>query len=407
MAIRVYVEEAGCDRRQLDIEKIRRYLEANGYELVSDPAKADRILVSTCAFKEKEEKESVSRLRSLRKYGGEILVYGCLPDIAGDRYPEFDDLPHVAPRDIETIEAYFEATEVPFAEVENANVIPPAALDVARARRLLAARAVTWGESVRAVVGRGSRRLRAVLARPERPYFLFVCRGCQGSCSYCAIRRAIGPVRSRPVEEIVTEFRRGLDEGYRTFRILGDDPGCYGDDISESLPRLMGALFDAGGSAGGNDTAPRFEIREIHPKNLLRDHEAMLDLDGFPMISRILCPAQSGSDRILRLMRREHSAEDLLSALEAIRRRSPGLTLDTQVIVGFPTETEADFGETLEFLRVGGFDSAVVFPYHDKLGTVSSTLPGKVPDDVIRRRVREALVRLRRAGIAAHTSCPS
>jgi tRNA A37 methylthiotransferase MiaB len=91
--MKVYIEAAGCDRRQLDTESIRSYLEANGYELVSDPSQADRILAVTCAFKKKEEDESIRRLRSLRRYGKDILVYGCLADIAAGRYQEFDEIP--------------------------------------------------------------------------------------------------------------------------------------------------------------------------------------------------------------------------------------------------------------------------------------------------------------------------
>jgi len=414
MAMRVYVEAAGCDRRQLDIQTIRTYLLANDYELVDDPAKADKIVVSTCAFKAKEEDESVRRLRSLRKYQADILVYGCLPDIAGERYPEFDDLPHVAPREIETIDRHFEGITTPFAEVLEASTLTHQKLDLVRVRRRIES-GLAPGPDFRQARALGLKRIREVFAKPEDAWYLFVSRGCVGSCSYCAIRRSIGRVRSKSIHDVVGELRRGIAEGYRTFEILGDDPGCYGVDIEASLPELLSALLDAaaaeeaepGARASLNgDTPIRFRIREIHPRFLVRYHEEMLNLPGFSRVDNVLCPVQSGSDRILTLMQREHTADELLGAIQRIRELSPDVTLDTQIIVGFPTETDAEFHQTLDTIKAAGFDSVVVFPYHDKVGTVASKLADKIADSEIERRMRAAFRFFRHEGIAAYYSCP-
>ena len=408
MATKVYVEVAGCNRRQLDVESIRRYLTTNGFELVDDPAEADRILVTTCAFKKEEEEQSVRRLRALRKYPGEILIYGCLPDIAGERYPEFDSIPFVAPREIETIDRHFEGITVPYAEVPEANVIAQRAPILKRAKRRIEGGAIPWDEILHVVQSRGAPGSRGIYAKQEKPFFLFVCRGCQGACSYCAIRRSIGHVRSKPVDQILAEFRQGLDEGYRTFGILGDDPGCYGVDISESLPSLIEQLFAASDAyESDKDAAPiRFQIREIHPKFLVRHYREMLDLPGFSRVENLLCPVQSGSDRVIQLMERQHTSAELLETIQAVRQRYPGVTMDTQMIVGFPTETSAELQETLDFVKAGGFHSVVVFPYHDKVGTASSELDGKVPPDEIRNRMRHAFSFFRHEGIAAYYHCP-
>ena len=244
-------------------------------------------------------------------------------------------------------------------------------------------------------------------------FSLFVCRGCLGLCSYCAIRRAIGSVRSKTVDEVLEEFRRGVEEGYRTFNILGDDPGCYGLDIEASLPELLSALFEASESlesragASSNDSAPiRFRIREIHPKYLIPYHQQMLDLAGFSLVDNVLCPIQSGSDRVLQLMEREHSAADLFQALQRIRERYPDVKMDTQIIVGFPTETADDLERTLDFVRDVGFDSVVLFPYDDKEDSSASALEGKIPQAEIRRRMRGAFRYFDRAGIKAYSKCP-
>jgi tRNA A37 methylthiotransferase MiaB len=220
-------------------------------------------------------------------------------------------------------------------------------------------------------------------------------------------------VRSKPIDEVVGEFRRGVDEGYRTFNILGDDPGCYGIDLSTSLPQLLSALFEASQSLElhvgeqPNGSRPiRFRIREIHPKFLIPYHAQMLDMEGFSLVTNVLVPVQSGSDRVLQLMEREHTAADLLQALQRIREQCPTVKLDTQVIVGFPGETEADLQQTLDFVRAARFDSVVLFPYDDKEGSEASLLGSKIPQAEIRRRMRRSFRYFDRARIQAYSKCP-
>lgn len=413
MALKVYLEEAGCDRRRLDAATIRNYLEANGYSLVGDPSSADRILAITCAFKQDEEDESIRRLRSLRKYGRDIVVYGCLADIASDRYTEFTDLPSVSPREIETIDRHFETHGVAFSDVPQANIIERRDSDLMRFRRSIESGTVPLRKSLSRAVALMRPRPKVAFTTRNDGFNLFICRGCLGSCSYCAIRRAIGTVQSKPAEDVVAELIGGLDAGFRTLSILGDDPGCYGADLSSSLPELLDALFTASDSwsSGAADrvlpTEPiRFHIREIHPKHLVEHHQAVLELPGVSHLGGILCPVQSGSDRILDLMQRSHTASELLQAIRRIKARRPETELSTQIIVGFPSETEDDLARTLEYVSDAGFSSVVVFPYDDKQDTVSSGLPGKIAPREIERRMHTALRYFRTHGVPAYRSCP-
>jgi tRNA A37 methylthiotransferase MiaB len=214
------------------------------------------------------------------------------------------------------------------------------------------------------------------------------------------------------VDDILAEFHRGVDEGYRIFNVLGDDPGCYGVDLSSSFPRLLDALFDASRLRGGSGQLHattgniRFHLSEIHPKHLILYDRELLGLPGLPMLKNILIPIQSGSDRVLQLMEREHSAASLLQTLHRIRRRCPGVRLETQIIVGFPSETDSDLEKTLDFVRSARFDSVVVFPYHDKEGPFASKHDAKIPPEEIQRRMRSAFRYFRRARIRAYDSCP-
>lgn len=407
MATKVYIDVAGCKRRQLDIQTLRNYLEINGHTLVENPEDADRIVVSTCAFKQKEEDESVNRLRFFRKFGRDILVLGCLPDIAGERYREFADFHKVAPREIAHVDRYFEHDTVKFAQVAEANLMRRNSVDIVKSlKRKLQSGALFNRDFFAETAHAGVNRLKELMCAPEESWFLFVCRGCHGKCSYCAIRRSIGPVKSKPIARVVEEMQAGLQAGYRDFSILGDDPGCYGLDNRESFPQLLDALVEALPAAAAATPGIRFHIKEIHPKFLIGYATDLIGRPGFRLVRSMLCPVQSGSDRILQLMQREHTAGGLRQVLQQTRCAHPQMTLDTQIIVGFPSESDDDFHATLEMVRTSGFNTVVVFPYHDKEGTEASGIGEKVSQAVIRKRMGNAFSYFRRHGVKPYYSCP-
>lgn len=413
MSLKIYIDPAGCNRRQLDLKTIRTYLESNGYILVDRPEYADRILVGTCAFKKLEEDESVKRLRLLRRYDSDIVVYGCLPDIAEERYREFSDIPKVAPKEIENIEKIFPGDKKRFAEIRDDNLVGAKKNQIFKSIvKVLQIEPAIDREFWHRMLSSGRKKIKDVLSPPVTPYYLFVCRGCRGLCSYCAIRKSVGDVRSKPVAVVVDEFRRGLSEGYRDFTILGDDPGCYGLDIGSSLPELLQALFAVSAEEGLTDSAAVaghkvvFRLNEIHPKFLIPYTDDLLAMNGLSFFDSILCPIQSGNNRILQLMQREHTAEQIAETLLKIRAIQPEAIFNTQIIIGFPTETEEEFRDTLHFVAGCRFSSVVVFPYDDKTGTDSEQIYEKVPAKVIQRRMREAFRYFASEGVAAYYKCP-
>jgi tRNA A37 methylthiotransferase MiaB len=411
---KVFIEEAGCNRRQLDIKSIRNYLESNGYELVARPEDADKILVATCAFKKLEEDESIQRLRHFRKYGAKMFVYGCLPDIAEDRYREFADIPHVAPREIEKIELLFPGSTKSYAEVADNNLIGKKSNNIFKSIvRTVQTKPTMDREFWHRMIASGRKKVTDIISPPVTPYYLFACRGCLGKCSYCAIRKSIGSVRSKPIATVVTEFQSGIKDGYRDFTILGDDPGCYGVDLESSLPELLQALFAAGAeieASKNRKSAARgeiiFRLNEIHPKFLIPYAEKFLAMERFSSVRSILCPIQSGSNRVLELMQREHTAEQFEEVVQQIHTQQPETVFNTQLIIGFPSETEEDFHESLDRVARCRFNSVVIFPYDDKYGSDSSLLPEKVPANVIQKRMRQAFQHFAKAGVTAYYKCP-
>lgn len=404
----VYIDPAGCNRRLAELFRIQNYLQKNGYQIVRHPGKARLICVGTCAFKKEEEEESVSRLRRLtERFTAEFLVMGCLADIAPDRFREFSHLPHVSPRDIHRIEEYIPACRIRFSEVPDTHP-QSVRFSVCAIPRLFMRKARRRGiEGIIRSVGVLSDHVRRS-ALASRTGKLIVGHGCQGRCSYCAIKHAIGTVSSKPLSTIREELHELLSAGFRSITLIGDDIGCYGLDIHSSFPELLRTLLETceAHRCTGIQNEISFGIYELHPKWLLRYRRELIDILHSKRIAKILCPIQSGNGRILELMHREHSAEDLLEAFTEIKRTYPNVVLTTQIIVGFPSETQEEFVDTLSFIRKVCFQSVVLFPYHEKECTPASRLPDRVPEKVIQNRLWTAVKELRKAGIKTYFSCP-
>jgi MiaB/RimO family radical SAM methylthiotransferase len=385
----VYIEGDGCNRRLLEVEKIKAYLEQNGYCLVNNPKTADYIVLSTCAFKKKEEDQSVSKIRDFRKYDGEMLIYGCLPDIAPQRYKEFEKINHLAPKDLENIDQFFEGIQIKFNTAREENVIENKFND-----------GIENG-------------FNNIFNPSGMNFYLYICRGCRGKCSYCAIKRSIGSVKSQEIGSVLSTFKHGFNNGFRNFIILGDDPGCYGLDIHTTLPSLLYALMEEytglkseNGSHSEITNGLKFRINEIHPKFLILYQNELFDILSQREFTSILCPIQAGCNRILKLMNREHNVEDIRNTIKTIKTKNQDIQISTQIIIGFPSETEKEFLNTLEFIKEVSFNEITIFPYHDKENTAASRITGKVAQKEIDERTKYALKYFKNTGINAYTKCP-
>ncbi len=197
-----------------------------------------------------------------------------------------------------------------------------------------------------------------------------IMRGCDNFCTFCVVPYTRGRERSRPAGEILEEVRRLVNLGYRQVTLLGQNVNSYQAEHT-SFARLIHDVADLPGILRVRFTSP-------HPKDF---PEPLLDvISKHPKICKhIHLPLQSGSDRILELMNRTYTRGDFLHLVEKIRLMIPGVSLTTDIIVGFPTETEADHQETVDVMRVAAFDSAYIFKYSERKGTIASR---KYPDDV-------------------------
>jgi MiaB/RimO family radical SAM methylthiotransferase len=402
--MKVYLEGIGCERRLLELSKFREYFRINGYTLAKNAEQADHIVLVTCAFKHEEEKKSVHRLESLSKLKGRLFVYGCLPAISPSKLINNGKIRYLSTKDLSRIDEFFDHITVKYADIPDPRTITEKPLGV------------LLKEGVRKIVDelefsekffvemRGKIENRISKIKPKT-CDLFICRGCNGQCSYCAIRFAIGPCKSKSVDMVMAEFASAVDAGFNQFKLVGDDVGAYGLDNNSSFGELLTRLTDQSRRLR-NDTGFTFFIDGIHPKWVIAYRREIEEFLATGMLKEFMCPTQSGNDKILKIMRRSHTADEIGEVLTDLLKVHPDVRVNTEVIVGFPSETRTEFMDTLLFLKNTPFSSVTIFPYDDKEKAPSSKLQKKVSADEIDSRLREAVSYLRKQDIKVYLNCP-
>lgn len=391
----------GCSRSQIDLVRLRTYFEANSWTITRNVREADLVVVSACAFTAHEQKTSeayVGLVAADKREDTKLVLVGCLAGID----PAVADRFHGLALKVDTLaelDRLIEAT-VPLDTIPDQNLV--------QARLEEAKRSMPGRSRLKATLAdRGEIPLQVLLAlrhwahldpkSPEvtwgEPFHIRVARGCASECSYCAIRIGAGPIRSKPLPEVVNEFRSGLSRGNRFFNLVAEDVGAYGQDIGLSVVDLLRPLLEQPGDfiLTWSDFGPRWLIEEQRDlQRLLTLHKDKLGTIGFPI--------QSGSERILELMKRGYTAAQSKSSLLALRQAAPELRIATHVIIGFPSETRRDFLDTCTFVRSVAFSRVMPFTYSGRPGTEAAQLPGQVPSLTKAMRTWEFRARLRIPG---------
>jgi tRNA-2-methylthio-N6-dimethylallyladenosine synthase len=362
-----YVTTFGCQMNAHDSERIKGMLEELGLGEAVSEDEADVLVFNTCTIREKPDTRFAAHIgnavaRKRERPGTVIAVGGCYAEAQRERlfalHPEVDV-------------AFGPGTIAHLGDWLGAG-----GQGVARG---------SWGTA-------DERRFAAVLPmHRERPFqaWVQISMGCNSRCAYCIVPAVRGREVSRRPGEIVAEVSRLAGQGVCEITLLGQNVNSWGRDLRPGLETEFGELLRACDAIEG---IQRLRFTSPHPKDFRRPViEAMADCAA--VCEHAHLPLQSGSTRILRAMRRTYSRERYLRLVDELRGAIPDLALGTDVIVGFPGETEADFRETLELVEEVGFDSAFTFVYSPRAGTEAAGRPDQVPDDVKRRRI-ERLVEL-------------
>jgi tRNA A37 methylthiotransferase MiaB len=390
-----YCVNLGCSENALDGALISHYLNENDWRLVDRPEAADLIIVNSCGFTEWSERDSLRVYRDLaarKRADARIVFAGCLPAINKQavRDAGYDDV-LVTPRKLSVLDSVIDAT-VPI-DTLRSGCVPASSdrigvsfagnhYDVAQRAARGVLRAVG-----RRRLARTSRLLLELDSLPDRDTeFVRISVGCLNTCSFCSIPRAKGTTRSVPLETVIGQVRAALARGKTSIALSCDELGSYGQDLGADIAALMADIVAL---------PHRFEIklRNAHPEWMIRYWPGLKPSFATGKIAHLVLPLQSGSDRTLRAMQRNHTAEQARWLLREIRETCPTVVVRTHWLVGFPGETEQDFMDTLRFVDRAQIDSFCVHCYSERRFTPSASLADKVPAEIAERRAR-ALARL-------------
>lgn len=365
---KLYIETYGCQMNVADSEVVASIMETIGYEQTADASEADAVLLNTCSIRDNAEQKIHARLAELnarrRARDGKrfaIGVIGCMAERAKTDLIEncgvdlvagpdaYLDLPNL----MASVEAGHKAINVDLSTTETYRDVIPTRL--------------------------GSNGVGG---------FVSIMRGCNNFCSYCIVPYTRGRERSRELQSILNEVDDLRRRGFKEVTLLGQNVNSYrfvdADGTVTDFPRLLATVAEF---------APEMRVRftTSHPKDM--SDETIDVIASHPNICRhIHLPVQSGSNAVLKAMNRKYTREWYLGRIEAIRSRIPECGISTDLFTGFHGETEEDFQLTLELMREARFDSAFMFKYSERPGTLAArTMPDNVPDEVKTERLNRMI----------------
>jgi tRNA-2-methylthio-N6-dimethylallyladenosine synthase len=357
---RYHVTTFGCQMNAHDSERIKGMLEDLGLGEAPSPEAADVVVFNTCTVRQKPDERFAAHLAqaaALKRADPDrvIAVGGCYAEAQRERI--FDLYPYV--------DVAFGPGSIPHL----GEWIGAGGQGVARGRFGLEKRSFAAH-----LPAHRSRRVQA---------WVQVSMGCNSVCSYCIVPAVRGREVSRRPGDIVAEVTRLAAEGVREVTLLGQNVNSWGRDLLPEIRTEFGELLRAVDSVPG---IQRIRFTSPHPKDFREPViEAMAECST--VCEHTHLPLQSGSTRILKAMRRTYSRERYLALASRLRESIPDLALTTDIIVGFPGETESDFRETLEVVEEVGYDGAFTFVFSPRQGTEAATMDGQVPDEVKRERI--------------------
>lgn len=375
----------GCPRSRMSTARLFPYFEANGWNVRQNLRQADLVVVSTCGVNQRAEKKSI-RLLSIankkRKNDSQFVVLGCLPGINEETILEKFNAIAISPTASANLDQVINA-KVKLAKVKELNLIEPV-IEKSQKCFGLFDRLISEFEPSRVFVHRVFDCLKPKTSGriKEGAFSIRISTGCLGKCAYCAIKFAEGPLVSKPMEAILAEFDAGLQSKCVNIFLIGTDLGAYGQDIDANIAELLRSLLTREG-------AYVLHLPEFHPRWFVQYQKDLIDMFAAAedKIGSIILPIQSGSEKILKSMRRENTAAEAKECVLSLRKALPNTRIFTHVLVGFPGESEKDFDDTIRFLREVHFDEIAVYKYESRPKIESEQKPDKVPAAVKHRRV--------------------
>src|SRR5438045_1196194 len=353
-----FLETFGCQMNDHDSEKVAGLLLSRGYQQVETPEAASLILYNTCSIREKAAQKVFSRLGEYREKQSEgkiIGVLGCVAQQEGEGI--FERAPWVS---LVCGSASYRKLPELIAQLESGN------------------------HRVTGLDTDTDETFETEITRRDNPFraYLTIIEGCDKACSYCVVPYTRGPERSRASDSVLREVRQLAELGYSEVQLLGQTVNSYKDPTPRKMrfAELLLAVAEVPGIR-------RVRFTTSHPSDFMPDIVAALEAQP-KICEHVHLPVQSGSTKVLRAMQRTYTREEYLEKIAMIRGAKRPIAITTDIIVGFPGETEADFEETLSLLDEVEYDGVFGFKYSPRPNTPSLRLPDAIPEEEKSRRLK-------------------
>ncbi|XP_018573955.1 threonylcarbamoyladenosine tRNA methylthiotransferase [Anoplophora glabripennis] len=354
----IYVKTWGCAHNSSDSEYMAGQLAAYGYKLTENKNEADLWLLNSCTVKSPAEDHFRNEIESAQNLGKYIVVAGCVPQGA----PKSSFIQGLSIIGVQQIDRVVEVVE----ETLKGNTV-----------KLLGTKKENGKK-----VGGASLLLPKVRRNPLIE-IIAINTGCLNQCTYCKTKHARGDLGSYPPEDIVARAVQAFDEGVVEIWLTSEDTGTYGRDIGSSLPELLWQLVEV------IPKGCRLRLGMTNPPYILEHLEEISKIMCHPRVYSFLhVPVQSGSDQVLADMKREYCRSDFEHVVDFLRTRISGMTIATDIICGFPTETEKDFEETLSLCKKYKFPSLFINQFFPRPGTPAALLP-RIPTQEVKQRTKK------------------
>jgi len=369
----------GCATNLVENSQYKNSLGQSGAEVVSNVEEADVVIYNTCGYSQQMEDRAISEIKKVRDLypNKKIVVGGCLPSINKDSLKEVYEGDTFRPGDIKKL---FSLSDIKFDVIpkfdEQLGFDPNDFSTLSFKHRLLNSLRTIYFKFENIFGGRFqplSNIVESAIVNNDYQT-ITVSTGCLGECSFCSIKMAKGSVKSRTREKIVEEIRKGIASGKKKFWLLGDDIGCYGQDIGDNIANLLEEILKIKDEFS-------LVLNYMEPMFLEKYYDRLIILLEDTRVKNINFPIQSGSKKIVFSMRRFYHPHNILKMMTEIRKVNSELVRKTNIIVGYPGETFSDFFESLK--SVFYFDALVAFRFTPRKHSLAAKLPNQLGGFVI------------------------
>jgi MiaB/RimO family radical SAM methylthiotransferase len=368
----------GCPESAIDSARVETFLKINGWNTVRDIKEADLILFRACGLTQGTTEQSIQIVKTIyneKKRTARVIVWGCLPKIDPGALRTVYRGVTFGEKEISTLNEILQA-KTPVQEV-TANRVNQIFTSNRPGLRGGLARAFDKLQ----IPTMDTLSLAHSISPSKSIFQIKVSTGCLGNCSYCSTRISRGTLKSKSIETILVEFRHGLNKGFRYFGLLGTEVGAYGRDLGYTLVDLLAEMTKERGNY-------KIGLRNVNPLYLNEMFEELRPFFSRRKIWFLLSPAESGSDRILELMGRKYKIEEFKRCIKTINEEFSDILLRTQLMVGFPTETEKDFEKSVDLLDCLRFDWVEVYKFSPRPGTIAAKMADQIPEKTKEDRYR-------------------